>query len=55
MAGFFDLSREIVKLQDTVYPISNEIQITILAATEIERLLDRKFKISSFQILTRPL
>ncbi|GBC07485.1 hypothetical protein RclHR1_00750019 [Rhizophagus clarus] len=41
MAGFFDLSKEIAKLQDTVYPISNELPITNLAATEIEKLLDQ--------------
>ncbi|CAB4424236.1 unnamed protein product [Rhizophagus irregularis] len=40
MADFFDLSEEIVKLQDTIYPISNELPISNLAATEIERLLN---------------
>jgi hypothetical protein len=42
MADFFDLSEEIVKLHDTIYPISNELPITSLAATEIERLLNGK-------------
>jgi hypothetical protein len=54
MADFFDLSEEIVKLQDTIYPISNELPISNLAATEIERLLNGKVKYLFFNFCIRP-